>query len=429
MQPDAHLHRRPVFARVLALLSLSLLVVACSDSTTGPSPADEHVSASELQRLLVTDAEQPVARVLDASSGDLLGSMPLSGPGSYVFASHSGRFGVVQQRPQDRVQFVDGGVWTHGDHAHVSDPRMLSFDVQEGLPTHANVNGPWMSTFFDGTGRAVWFDERDFFQSQYRIAFSVETGGPHHSGSATVLVGDTPYFVVAPLNPEGGLPRAVEVYDQSGAVVSVVPNCPVMHGNSSAGSTAVFGCNDGLVLVRPSGGSVTAQKITPTGEMEGLGLRNAWSAPDASVILGQFAALPGQPTRRVLALIDVNSGALHPLPPLPTGVMDHWRAVEPVRNQVVLLGTDGDLYIYSGTTRQLQRVANGVVPALPQSGATTHQVAVVEGMAAVASPSTGEVVLVDLATAQVIRRINVDGAPSRLAILGPSADGLYELED
>lgn len=412
-----------------ALLGTLLVLAACSDDAVAPNPQPELEPAINLQRILVTDAEQPVARILSASTGDLLGSMPLSAPGSYVYPSSTGRFGVVQQRTADLVQFIDGGVWTHDDHAHRQDARMLSFEIRDGLPTHANVNGEWISTFFDGSGRATWVSERDLFEGTYRIAFELSTGGPHHSGSATALVGGQPYFVIAPRNPAGGLPHAVEVYNTAGSLVAEVPDCPVMHGNASARGMAVFGCNNGLVVVRPSGNTIEAEKVTPTGAMQGLGLRNAWSATGANFIIGQFAALPGQPTRRVIALIDVQSGAIHPLPELAPGVVDHFRAIEPVRNQVVMLGTDGSLYIFSGSTRQLERTVTGVVPALPTSGAMMHQVSVVEGMAAVASPTTGEVVLVDLQTGQTIRRIQVGGAPSRLAILGAREMGLFEVEE
>lgn len=102
--------------------------------------------------------------------------------------------------------------------------------------------------------------------------------------------------------------------------------------------------------------------------------------------------------------------------------------MEPVKGQVVLLGTDGALYIYNGSTRQLERRVGNVVPAIPTSGATVHQVDVVEGLAAVASPSNGEVVLVSLDTGAIVRRINVGGTPSRVAILGVTEDGLYEVE-
>jgi len=327
------------------------------------------------------------------------------------------------------VQFVDGGIWTHNGRAHVESPSLLGFELTDGWPTHANVNGDWISVFFDGSGNAAWLNEQDFFDGSPRVAFEVPTGGPHHSGSATLIVNGQPFFAVAPRHPEGEiLPTSVEVRDRDGNVVATVPDCPRMHGNSSAGDVAVFGCVDGLVLVRPSGSSVEALKVTPEGEMEGLGLRNAWSATGAPFIIGQFSSPPGQqPSRRVLALVDVSTGGLTPLPELPGGTIDHFRAVEPQQGQAVLLGRDGTLYIFNGSG-QLQRQVAGVVPTIPESGATTHQVSVVENLAAVASPSTGEVVLVNLASGQVDRRINVGGSPSRLAILGPRTDGLWEME-
>jgi hypothetical protein len=162
--------------------------------------------------------------------------------------------------------------------------------------------------------------------------------------------------------------------------------------------------------------------------MAGLGLRNAWAAKTGTGrILGQFSALPGQPTRRVLALIDPVSGAIDPLPALPAGVVDHWRAIEPVKGQVAMIGNDGTLYVYNAATRQLQHTVSNVTPAIAASGALTHQVDVVEDLAAVASPTTGEVVYVNLATGAIARRVNVGGAPSRLTFTGAKQNGTFRL--
>lgn len=48
-----------------------------------------------------------------------------------------------------------------------------------------------------------------------------------------------------------------------------------------------------------------------------------------------------------------------------------------------------------------------------------------EGLAAVASPTTGEIVLVNLGSGSVARRVPVGGAPSRIAILGATRAGNY----
>jgi len=237
--------------------------------------------------------------------------------------------------------------------------------------------------------------------------------------------GGQAYFAHSLPNAVGGTNGAA-VRNAAGQILSQSTACPSLHGNNSAGAGGVFGCSDGFLLVRASGTGATVEKITPSGDMAGLGLRNAYTTSGASFILGQFAAQPGQPAQRVLATINPTTGALGRLPALPAGVTDHWRAVEPINGQIVLLGTDGVLYIYDGSTRQLQRSVAGVVPALPTTGALTHQIAVAEDLAVVANPTQGQVVLVNLATGVVQKRITVPGQPSRIALLGVTDNGMYE---
>ena len=417
-----HLHAR----RGLAAATIVALAACSDDSAVGPTPSPE-LSAAQVQRLLVADTAAR-ARLLAVHNDSVVATYTLTGPGSYVYSTNSGRFAAIQQRTVDRVSFFDAGVWVDGNTAHRRAPAALDFTLNDGLPTHATVTGPWVSIFMDGNGRAVWLNEADFLAGTPRVAFEVQTGGPHHSGSSTIVLNGTPYFVVAPLNPAGGLPTAVEVRNQAGAVVASVPNCPAMHGNAAIMNGAAFGCSDGLVIVRQGVTGVTAIKVTTTGEMAGLGLRNAWAAKTGTGrILGQFSALPGQPTRRVLAMIDPVSGAIDPLPALPTGVVDHWRAIEPVKGQVVMIANNGTLYVYNAATRQLQHAVANVVPALPASGALTHQVDVVEDLAAVASPTTGEVVYVNLSTGTIQRRVNTGGHPSRLTFTGAKQNGTFTL--
>jgi hypothetical protein len=208
--------------------------------------------------------------------------------------------------------------------------------------------------------------------------------------------------------------------------VASVPNCPSMHGNASILNGAVYGCADGLVVIRQGVTGITATKVTTTGDMAGLGLRNAWSSKSGSgVILGQFSALPGQPTRRVMATIDPVTGAINPLPALPTGVVDHWRAIETTKGQIAMIANNGTLYVFNAATRTLQHSVANVVPTIAASGALTHQVDVAEDLAAVASPTTGEVVLVNTASGSIIRRIALGGAPSRLTITGAKQNGQF----
>jgi hypothetical protein len=415
------LSRRSGVVSRLAIVGVSVALAACDN------PAGSRVGPPEpalnFQRILVADAQEPSARLVALHNDSVVQTFTLASPATRVYRTGSGRFAAVQQQASNRVQFVDGGIWQEDRNAHRRDAGVLSFQLQDGRPADENVMGDWVSIFFDGSGMVRWLRESDLASGNPRITFEANSGRPHHGVSMTVLAGSTPFFVHSVAN-DAGSPTGVAVRNQQGQVVTqvAVGDCPGVHGNSAIVSGGVIGCNNGMVLVRPSGSSVTAQKITLTGDMTGLALRNAYAAAGASFIVGQFAAFPGQPAQRVFAIIDPATGAVNRLPALPTGVSDHWRAVEPVNGQVVLLGTNGALYVFDGSTRQLQHSVPNVVPPIT-SGASAHQFAVAENLAAVASPTRGEVVLVDLRNGSVTRRITVGGAPSRLALLGVQSAG------
>lgn len=409
-----------------ALLVSALALGACDSATAPPAVAPE--DAVNFQRLLVADAEAPTARLYGLHDDNALNTYTLSAPASLVYRSHSGRYIAVHQRTANTVQYLDAGVWAHGNEAHRQAPSMLSFTLNDGLPTHENVNGEWLSVFFDGTGIARFIRESDLKAGSPSVAFEANTGGAHHGGSFSVTVGSQTFFATSTPNPAGGSPNGVAVRNAQGQIVSQLDTCPGLHGNNAIATGGVFGCNDGMVLVRPSGSSVVAEKVTLSGDMEGLALRNAYVNSGASYILGQFAAFPGQPAQRVLATINPATGAVQRLPALPAGVVDHWRAIEPGKERIVLLGNNGTVYVYSSGRQLLHTIAN-VVPQLPASGSFTHQVAVVEDLAAVASPYTGEVVLLNLNTGAQVRRIAVGGKPSRLAIGGALRAGSYRLHD
>jgi hypothetical protein len=419
------LNRRPVRLFQLAALGAAVTLAACSDSPSGPR-IDEPESAATFQRLVVTDAQQPTARLLSLHNDSTVQTFTLSEPSSRVYRSGSGRFSVIQERTAGRVNFVDGGVWTDDQTAHRRGASMLGFRIADGVPSDENVMGDWMSIFFDGSGMVRWMRDSEFAAGNPRVAFEANSGRPHHGVSLTVLSGSTPFFAHSVPN-DAGSPTGVAVRNEQGQIVAqvAVGECPGVHGSSAIAAGGVIGCTNGMVLLRPSGSGVTAEKITLAGDMAGLALRNAFAGQGGSFILGQFAAFPGQPAQRVLATINPSTGEVSRLPALPAGVVDHWRAVEPVKGQIVMLGTDGRLYVFNGATRQLQHTVADVVPALPTSGAMTHQVAVAEDMAAVASPTNGQVVLVNLQTGTVVRRIAVGGAPSRLALLGAQRAGMF----
>jgi hypothetical protein len=420
--------RRLTGAATVALLSATAFLGACADNATAPEP-EKAKDAASFRRLFVADASQPTARLIELDGNAVVSTFTLSGPASAVFPSQSRRFAVAMQSTANRVEFFDGGVWTEGAGTAATGFRRtakkLDFAVADGNPSHANVNAHWIALYFDGSGMGKWVDERQLIAGTPSVAFELSTGGPHHSAAATLLSGSNEFFAYGELNPLGGNPNTIVVKNRKGEELARLGNCPSMHGEGSNKDGAVFGCTDGAALVRASGSTATVTKLTPTGDLAGLGVRSVWGERDAAFLVGRLSTPSGvQPSRRVLATIDPVAGTMNKLP-LPDGTVEHAVAIDAVSGRIVVLATNGTLFILNGASRTLQTTLAGFVPQLPSSGAKAHDIAVAENVAYVASPTAGEVIKVDLQSGTVTERIKVSGEPSRLALLGAERSGKY----
>jgi DNA-binding beta-propeller fold protein YncE len=418
---------RVVRSRPVAAVAAAIVLGACSDkSTTEPVGQDD---AARYQRLFVADASQPSARLIALDDHSTVTTFTLSAPASAVVASQSRRYAVAMQSAGSTVEFFDGGVWTEGTGAQATGyrrtPQKLSFKVDGGTPSHENVNAHWIALYFDGNGTGKWVDERELLAGTPRVAFELNTGGPHHSAAATLLTATNEFFAYGELNPNGGNPNTIVVTNRQGQELARAANCPSMHGTGSNKDGVVFGCTDGAMIVRASGSTPTITKLTPSGELAGLGVRSVWGERDAAFLVARLSTPSGvTPSRRVLATIDPVTGAMARLP-LPDGTVEHAVAIDAHSGKVVVLATSGTLYVVDGATRTLQATLSGAVPALPSSGAKAHGIAVAERLAFVASPTTGEVLEVDTQSGTVANRIKVSGEPSRIALLGAARAGKY----
>jgi hypothetical protein len=427
--------RRPTLWTATGLV---LAVAACSDndkpSITDPAPPPPAptVPAVALQRLAISDNTLSSLKIVSVESGALIETVGLrGGPASLLYRSPSGRFAVAQQRTQGLVDFIDGGIEarTAGAYRRLT-PSILSWNLTGPLPTHENVNGSMISVFFDGDGVAKWINENDLLAGSPRVAQEFNSGGAHHSGSSTMLLpGGGVAFVYAPLNPAGGLPTAVVARNAAGQELARTEACPSMHGNGANSQGVVFGCVDGFILGRPSGAGASLTKITMSGELTGSGVRTVWGKTAAPFVVGR-ASTPGgvSPAIRQLVRIDGNTGAILPFP-LPAGERDFQVVIDELTNRVSVLAHSGSVFIFNGNTAQLERTVTGVVPTIPLTGALTHTLASARDRAWVTSPTTGEVVEVNTAAGSVVRRLNVGGAPTRIAVLGVLETGTFTIDE
>jgi hypothetical protein len=334
------------------------------------------------------------------------------------------------QSAASTVEFFDGGVWAEGTGAQAigyrRTPQKLNFKVDGGTPSHENVNAHWIALYFDGTGSGKWVDERDLIAGTARVAFELNTGGPHHSAAATLLTATNEFFAYGELNPNGGSPNTIVVKNRQGQELARNANCPSMHGTGSNKDGVVFGCTDGAMLVRASGNTPTITKLTPSGELAGLGVRSVWAERDGAFLVARMSTPSGvTPSRRVLVTIDPVAGTMARLP-LPDGTVEHAVAVDTHSGKIVVLANNGTLFILDGASRTVQTtIANAVPSSAFQAPVKAHGIAVAENVAFVASPTTGKVLKVDLKSGTIVEQITVSGEPSRIALLGATRAGQY----
>lgn len=424
---------RLLVRRGSALAVLAFLAACGEDDPSAPSPNATQVdAATEVRRLLIADAVSPTAQLYDLKDNTNISTQTFAGPASLVYSSPSGRFGLVQQRAQGRVNFIDGGVFTTGSgntqSATRQSPARLTFELRDSLPTHESVAGNWISIFFDGSGMARWLDERDIIAGNPRVALEINSGGPQHSASATLVGTSAEYFVLAPRDPMGNiLPQGVQSFNRTGQSLGQMNDCKNMHGNAAIAGAVIFGCEDGIAYVRVGPTGPVKVKAALIGSMAGMGVRNAYTEYGANFIVGQVMTRPGvTPSVTTWVTIEPISGSIEPLP-LPSGSAVHRTVVDRYNGRVLQLTTAGALLVFNGLTRQLLHTIPGVVPQLPTSAIRFHEIGVADGVAYVASPYTGEVVVINTTAGTVTRRINVGGAPSRIAVLGATKSGTIAL--
>ena len=147
---------KPPFVKrrwLLASVAAAALLTACGGGVEEEHEHEhEHISIDTAGRLAVVEQGATTLRIHDLDSGTVEASHVMQASPSAVYASPGGRYAVVPQRLQDRVQFVDGGIWQedHGDHLHdyKQASKAVSFTLTGSRPTHYDVQaGPQAAVY------------------------------------------------------------------------------------------------------------------------------------------------------------------------------------------------------------------------------------------------------------------------------------------
>lgn len=435
-----HLMRNIVMKRrAVALLGAGVLALsACGSGADGgasdgggeeagaaESPSSDRTEVGALSPRIVLAHEGGVV-TLDSADGSVLNETPVEG---YVRLNPAGDGRHVAVSASDAVTMYDTGLLAqgHGDHFHyyVQDPALTDLSLEAPMPGHVVPHGDRTAIFADGTGDITVIDPTVLGEGQLDVLEETATEDPHHG-------------VAVPLS-DGGLlttqgtedaRSTVQVLDADGKVVAETDDCPGVHGEAAAqptesGDVISLGCENGSVIYRDG----EFHKVAIDGDYQRSG--NQKGHEDSPIVLAdhKVEAEPAggieRPTE--IALIDTRD-ATQQLVDLGS---PYWfRSLD--------RGPDGEALVltYDGELNILD----------PDSGENLHEVpvtgeweegenwqeagpmlSVADGTAFVVDPEAKKLSMVDVASGEVYRELDLPVVPHEIQVTTGTASGEYEV--
>lgn len=419
---------------LLASLAAAALLAACGGGIENEADdKHENIAIDTAGRLAVTEANATTLRIHDLDSGNVEASHVMTNVPAAVYASPGGRYAVVPQRLQDRVQFVDGGIWQedHGDHLHdyKQASRPLSFVLPGSRPTHYDLQaGLQAIVFMDGNSAATPVQNAgvrlltEASIAAGNVVASMDLNTPMHGMAEPVgnklLSGWSP--------GSDTLPTKLALHQRSGSTYTLVRELPTlclgMHGSFSAGSSTLVGCTGGMMLVK----HLTDTTVSD-GQFLSTPLRVGTIAghprlPDHFIGIATEGAAPAAVTTRFYA-VNGQTGTVSDYTPQGwvSGRQRRAHGFDRSGQRFFIVDDQGTLIVsqrQAGAWVSLARVT-GAIPTMP-AAAPWPAIATngAKDEVYITDPVAKQLIVVNSSTGAVLTRRDIGYTPSGLAWLG-----------
>ncbi len=406
------LRRLPALS-ALATVTVGALVAGCGDDSESGSAASGSTYAPTVESVDAPESRLAVTYdggvlVLRAADGEVLEDVVMdgflrvntAGDERHVFVSRPGSFTAL-----------DIGAWSvdHGDHGHsyVDGPELTEFSVPAEEPGHVVTHDGVTTLFDDATGTITSFASRDVGSLDVEAPelTTSQTAEPHHGVAVTLEDGGS-IRTVGDVEERSG----VEAVDASGAVVATTDECPGVHGETFAAHVAVFGCEDGMIVVD---GTEIAKVSAPDAYGRSGNLAGSEESP---FVLGDYKTDPDaaleRPTR--VSVVDTRDASMR-LVDLGTSYSFRSLGRTPAGDGLVL-GTDGALHLIDPVRGKVVEsvgvVAPWEEPIVWEEPRPTLEV--VGGLAYVTEPASRALHVVDLTTLRVVDTHQLPEIPNEI---------------
>ena len=428
--------------RAVALLGAGVLALAAcgSGSDRGASgaggaegdgtgaaeaPSSDRTEVGALSPRIVLAHEGGVV-TLDSADGAVLDETDLEG---YVRLNPAGDGRHVAVSASDAVTMYDTGLLAqgHGDHFHyyVQDPALTDLSVEAPHPGHVVPHGDRTAIFADGTGAITLIDPSALGDGELDVLEETSTEDPHHG-------------VAVPLS-DGGLlttqgtedsRSTVQVLDADGEVTAQTDDCPGVHGEAAAqptdaGDVISLGCENGSVIYRDG----EFHKVEIEGDYQRSG--NQKGHEDSPIVLADLKveADPAggieRPTE--IALIDTRSDTQQVV---DLGSEYWFRSLDRgPEGEALVLTADGELNILDPETGEiLHEVPVAEKWSEPENWQEPGpMMSVADGTAFVVDPAAQTLTMVDVASGEIYRELELPVVPHEIQVTTGTASGEYEI--
>lgn len=294
-------------SRAIALAFSTLLAVSalsgCGSSEDRKTPTinsehnDESAVSTEMEqgRLFITAKEGNQAYVYSLAQNKVIQTLPLTGQADAVKSSPNHHYALVMDRDNNAVNFYHSGleIEDHGDHLHpyARDAAKMPLQLNYTRPVHFQTFGEQAALFFDGLGATG----NPIENPEQAAGFALVTDTAIANGTLPYQKLNTNMHGTA--EPRGDYVISTGRYDTVGSsladTLSVFKQhdnhyhlsqtfdtkCMELHGSGSMIDYSVFACSDGVLSIKQTGDTFSAEKIAYPSSLTNIQCDGTSSSP------------------------------------------------------------------------------------------------------------------------------------------------------